>query len=213
MSAPKFQPGDRVDFTNDNGALFPGKRVVKIDTAEGREPRYFIEPTDTPWFSVAERNLDRASEPAEARPIEEGAVMSVEEFFGPPISIYTRAQGIEDGVLVDISEEAVRHGIRFPTAITRAAWDECVEWSDEDNKRKGTMQSPIGRLIDVCSMAAFRMRAAKALRDDGPRATFAVMRTPREGRGHKPHRVQLVVHVGPGDSAEPVLTIMLPGED
>ncbi len=50
------------------------------------------------------------------------AVQSMVEIFGEPISIYTRAQALDDGFLVDVSELAKEAGFRFPVALTRAAW-------------------------------------------------------------------------------------------
>ena len=38
------------------------------------------------------------------------------------IHSYTRAQAIEDGVLVDVSDVATEAGFKLPVAITRAAW-------------------------------------------------------------------------------------------
>ena len=43
----------------------------------------------------------------------------IEDVFGPVIYTYTRAQAIEDGVLVDVSTLAAEAGIRYPTAVTR----------------------------------------------------------------------------------------------
>ena len=43
--------------------------------------------------------------------------------FGPVIFAYTRAQAIEDGILVDVSETAREAGFRIPVAITRTVWD------------------------------------------------------------------------------------------
>jgi hypothetical protein len=40
---------------------------------------------------------------------------------------------------------------------------------------------------------------------------FGLLRVPQ--RGKKPELVQLIMHIGPGDNAEPVITIMQPGED
>ena len=38
---------------------------------------------------------------------QQGELLSpMAEFFGPPISVYTREQAIDDGVLVDVSETA-----------------------------------------------------------------------------------------------------------
>ncbi len=52
----KFKVGDRVNFVNDYGIKFPNKIVRKIELINN-EPRYHIEPTDTPWFPSYERNL------------------------------------------------------------------------------------------------------------------------------------------------------------
>lgn len=54
--------------------------------------------------------------------------------FGAYISVYTRAQAIADGVLIDVSEMSREAGFRFPVAMTRAAWEDCVMWSDEDSR-------------------------------------------------------------------------------
>ena len=56
---PKFQIGDAVTFTNDYGVVFPGKTVIGVEvwSWQADEYRYFISPTDTPWFSAPERCL------------------------------------------------------------------------------------------------------------------------------------------------------------
>jgi hypothetical protein len=43
-----------------------------------------------------------------------------------PIYRYTRAQAIEDGVLIDVSAVAREAGIAYPVALTSAAWGRCV---------------------------------------------------------------------------------------
>ena len=50
----------------------------------------------------------------------------------PVIHRYTRADGIRDGILVDVTETAREAGFKIPTAITAAVHDECVRWTDED---------------------------------------------------------------------------------
>jgi hypothetical protein len=133
----------------------------------------------------------------------------ITDLFGPPISVYTRAQALEDGALVDVSTLARDFGIRWPVAMTHGAWVECVQWDEEINARKGTAQDETGRACDVLAMAAWCMR-----RGGGEsRGTFYVLRTPREGKGRKARSVELHLHCGPGDTPEPVITIMLPGED
>ena len=46
--------------------------------------------------------------------------------FGPAISAYTRAQAIDDGILVDVSGTAREAGFNIPVAITRSVWNRLV---------------------------------------------------------------------------------------
>ncbi len=39
---------------------------------------------------------------------------------------YTRADALRDGVLIDVSTTAAEAGIRYPVALTCAAWARCV---------------------------------------------------------------------------------------
>jgi hypothetical protein len=133
------------------------------------------------------------------------------EIFGPVIHAYTRAQGIADGVLHDVTDMAREVGFKIPVALTAGAWNDCVAWTDADDKRKGgfTGQSNNGRLWDVLNMTRF----AAARQPDRDRVNVVLVRIPRSGRGTMARRVHLVAVVGPGDNAEPVITIMLPDED
>jgi hypothetical protein len=128
------------------------------------------------------------------------------------ISAYSRAQAIADGVLVDVTDTAREAGFTIPVAVTRAVWEDCCDWTTEDDARKPggwTGQSTRGRLWDVLFVA--RMYAARSAGRD--RIAYRIRRVKREGRGTAPHNVLLVMHIGPGDTADPVLTIMQPGED
>ena len=58
------------------------------------------------------------------------------EFFGEVISAYSRGQALEDGVLVDAGSMAKEAGFRWPVAITAAAWEDCVAWTDADSGRQ-----------------------------------------------------------------------------
>ena len=51
---------------------------------------------------------------------------AITKLFGEPISVYTRAQAIEDGVLVDAGSMASEAGFRWPVAFTAAAWADCT---------------------------------------------------------------------------------------
>lgn len=116
---------------------------------------------------------------------------------------YSRKQAIEDGVLVDVSAAAREVGIRYPVAITRAAWDRCVtvppELYDQDEQ---------GRLWDVIWLLACTIRRSQG--EDEVR--FAV-HVRDENSDCTPPLVRLKALCGPGDAGEPVITVMLPDED
>jgi len=140
---------------------------------------------------------------------------TTQELFGDVIHAYTREMALEDGYLVDITEAAGEVGIKYPVAITHAAWEDCVEWEDTDNARKkyNTCQDERGRLHDVVWMLYLAIRA---IRNRGQISTcfnYDLYRVPSEGRGFKARRTTLKAVCGPGDNAEPVITIMLPNED
>ena len=128
------------------------------------------------------------------------------EIFGKPIHTYTRAQAIADGILVDAGELAMNAGFCIPVALTRAVWEDCVAWSDADNKRQ-LYQEETGRLWDVLWMCS------RLARHGGREIHFRIYRVPRGGRGIRPRRVALKAICGPGDQGEPVVTILLPDED
>ena len=130
-------------------------------------------------------------------------------FFGELIYTYTRTQAIEDGVLIDAGPMAKEVGFRFPVALTAAAWSDCVAWTDEDSQQQ-VYQDQSGRLYDVLFSAAF---AIKTSTGTGDRLLYELYRVPRDGFSTKPNLVTLKLIVGPGDIGEPVMTVMLPGED
>ena len=73
---------------------------------------------------------------------------SAESFFGNVISTYTRAQAIEDGVLIDVGAMAREAGFKWPVALTTSAWADFMDWS-EDDSRQQVYQDQSGRLWDV----------------------------------------------------------------
>lgn len=128
---------------------------------------------------------------------------------GPVISSYTRAQAIADGVLVDLMQESaaglVREaGFKYPIAMTVGAFGEAVGAVGEELPAG---QSVTGRVWDVLMMLKHCIRQGQG----GDRVDFWVMVDP-DGQGHH-KRVNLYSLCGPGDNGEPVVTILLPGED
>jgi hypothetical protein len=116
---------------------------------------------------------------------------------------YSRAEAIADGVLIDVSAVAREAGIRYPVALTRAAWEKCVAVPP------GVAgQDEAGRLWDVVWMLACAARRGGS----GPEVRFGVhVRQDNEER--TPPLVRLKAVCGPGDRGEPCITVMLPAED
>lgn len=126
------------------------------------------------------------------------------------VSAYTRQQAVEDGVLVDVTETAQKANIRFPVALTRAVFEDCVAWSKKDAKESRHLQDESGRLWDVVWLLYLAMRSAKNQQSE---VVFQLHRIPRPGSESKKKQVQLRAQVHPGDHAEPVVTVMLLHED
>lgn len=129
--------------------------------------------------------------------------------FGNVIFRYTRQQALKDGVLIDASAMATEAGFTVPVALTAAAWADAVAWNESDNERQA-YQDESGRLWDVLFMAAHAIRSNS---DDEQPLRFSLNRIPRDGRSHASREVSLKLILGPGDNGEPVITILLPGED
>lgn len=61
----RFNAGDLVTWVNGYGIKFPERRIERVDPdVQDGEPRYFIENSDTPWFSIRESKLIHDSEDA-----------------------------------------------------------------------------------------------------------------------------------------------------
>ena len=115
---------------------------------------------------------------------------------------YTRADAIRDGVLIDVSAVAREAGIRFPVALTRSVWERCVAVPP------GVLcQDEAGRLWDVCWL----LRCAIG-RAAGAEVRFGV-HVRNDIREGVPPLVELKAACGPGDRGEPVITVLMPGED
>jgi hypothetical protein len=127
---------------------------------------------------------------------------------GDVVFRYTRRQAIADGVLVDLTPWAVEVGFRFPVACTAAVWHGHLVPADAV-RRLG--QDERGRSHDLlwASRCAIRRKPSGPAIADDP-LEFDVIFVMPPGR---PETVRLVAVCGPGDGGEPVITVMLPGED
>lgn len=117
----------------------------------------------------------------------------------PIIFSYSRADALADGVLIDVTAEAKGYGFKLPFAIG----DNLFSYVTPPPGLEGEGQSLEGRLHDLMTLAA--LSARKGLQQD--RVEFEVLFLMRPGKHEK---VRCVLHVGPGDHGEPVLTLCLP---
>src|SRR5215475_1446954 len=114
---------------------------------------------------------------------------------------YTRAEAVRDGVLIDVSETAREAGVRWPVALTAAAWERCV------SVPPGVVcQDEAGRLWDV----VYLLRCAVG-RSSGAEVRFGV-HVHNDNRDRTPPLVRLKAVSGPGDDGGPVINVMLPDE-
>ena len=120
----------------------------------------------------------------------------MENLFGEVIYSYTRKQAIDDGVLIDVSETAKEAGFRFPVAITDSVYN--ILNPGQYATKQG--QSFSGRLWDSLNMLRYAIKIS-----DGSTIKFKVKIS---GQWH-----DLKAICGPGDTPDPVITIMLPNED
>jgi len=160
----------------------------------------------TPTTTATSQSADVPPAPPEAHQTAD----SLGSIFGDVVYAYTRAQALEDGFLVDVSEVAAEARFTVPVALTRALWEDCVAWADDDTKRQ-TYQDEAGRLWDVVYMAslAAQQAAARGLSE----VCYSIYRVPRGGRGVRARLTSIKMVIGPGDAGEPVITLMQPSED
>ena len=117
------------------------------------------------------------------------------EIFSEPIYSYTRAQALTDGVLVDVSERARCHGIKYPTACTHGV-QALIEAIEDPHPTLRHVQV-LGRTdaLLVAMLAAIRQARGT------DRVEFEAL------------GANLWAQCGPGDSTAPVITILREGED
>ena len=124
-----------------------------------------------------------------------------EDLFGDVVYSYSRAQAIDDGVLIDVSTVAMEAGIKYPVAVT------CAVWADYVAVPEAVVgQDESGRLWDIVWM----LRMAIARSNDGEEIRYSLL---VRNNNRRAELVTLKAVCGPGDDAEPVITIMLPDED
>lgn len=116
------------------------------------------------------------------------------------ISSYSRAQAIEDGYLVELPEnEVLKQNFKFPVAMTAAVWD-IIERALANKQYLNDLN---GILSDICWMSKANGRNLS----ESTRLFQVIIR----GAGQISTYAMKIV-CGPGEMAEPVLTILLAHE-
>jgi len=82
---------------------------------------------------------------------------------------YTRAQAIEDGMFVDVTETAKEAGFKYPVAITRNLYETHIV-PTKDQKKAG--QDEQGRLWDTLWMLFVAIKSGKS---DGNMTEYSVL--------------------------------------
>ena len=101
------------------------------------------------------------------------------------ISKYTRADALSDGVLIDVSDVAKRSDFLLPTVVS----SNLLAVIDAEN------QLPV-----LFAVFHDKIKFKQGLEDILETQTIS-----KTGRA-----ITVILHIGPGDDGEPVLTMMLP---
>jgi hypothetical protein len=112
---------------------------------------------------------------------------------------YSRADAIEDGLLIDVTDLSKQAGIKYPVAISEGIWLRLIECQGNDAEDRQE-----NRLLNLMSELAKAIRSA----GDCDRVEFKALHL---GHGQATIPVYALCH--PGDLEEPVITVMLEGED
>lgn len=113
---------------------------------------------------------------------------------------YTRSDAIRDKVIIPISDKMIREaGFKVPIAMTCTLFEKYI-------KTELPTQSEPGRIWDMLCILNVNAQMA----GDSDTIYFEVIFLMND---EKEECVKLKAIIGPGDTPEPVLTVMLPDED
>ena len=122
-------------------------------------------------------------------------------FFGEVIFAYSRAQAIEDGVLIEVDEQLAKQiGFVLPIALTSAAWESCIPVPEHLKDQPD--QTEALRLADLLRVLRFVIRNRTECGQD--RVNFQVLQQLPNGNQEA---IKLKAICGPGDDPRPVLRI------
>ncbi len=117
---------------------------------------------------------------------------------------YGRKAALDDGVLLDVSELAHEAGFKLPVAVSDTLYHGYLTPPLELAKEG---QSLNGRLWDTLSVLRYAIKASPST----DRLSFTILFA--QAPDAEPEPVNLLAVCGPGDSGEPVITIMTPSDE
>ena len=121
--------------------------------------------------------------------------LTVEDAYG---SVYTRAEAISDGQLIDVSQSARQLGICLSVAITASAWGQLIAVPHKKEEEIERLFALLGRVqFELDQTPAFDHRLIVSV----------------EAETGEEKRVEVLVTIGPDDKGETVVTVMLGYED
>ncbi len=122
-----------------------------------------------------------------------------EEFFGEAISVYTRDQAHEDGVLVDVSETEGAKLYKWPVSLTSNLYERL-------KKGEGSKPNILdARIWDVCWMSQVAIKDTEPSRQPGDSDIFFKVIVGKD-------TLKLWGNCGPKDDGAPCITIGFPGD-
>ena len=117
------------------------------------------------------------------------------------ISVYTRKQAIEDGVLINITEAARQSGFKLPFSITSNLHQKYVVPPQEVQDIPGQSEEErLARLLNQACLAAFSEKQSN-------HAVFGMLFLMEP---EKFQNTDIWMIIDGGDDGQPVLTLMLP---
>ena len=152
--------------------------------------------------TVTVPQLSAADEPKHEPSAESGTVVERQSDMPASQLIANRQQAIQDGFLIDVSQDAQKLGLTFPVTVTKPLWEVGIAPGESMSDEEKTE-----RLRDV--LMAFRLRIASQA-TLSPLIDFpAMLALPPGG---VPQPVPLFALIQPDDQNRAVATLLLPNE-
>lgn len=143
------------------------------------------------------------------------------ELYGPPMSVYTRADMLADGSLIEVPPRISRRaGWRVPLGVTAAAWAACVSRVHPVDDATGAhLPNEVftGARLVAAARLLMAMKTAMAtaaqITADNPRVTFTFRGIPRASATRQIEEIELIAHFGADLDGTLNITIMTPADD